>query len=170
MSRALVCSAESEYRSECGVVCEACRFLIGERRSRKDSYFQRDDRERRTLTNLLQFPSVEYAGVPASVFEGEREVSSSWHLIAWLVIFNLLDCIFTARALSMGFIEGNPVMAALFDVSLPLAMLSKTLVVGLGVYILWHYRHLKIAAYGLTALTAVYGLLVLYHISFQLAF
>jgi hypothetical protein len=169
MSRAQVCSAEPGFRSECGVACEACRFLIGERRSRTSNMNEWFDSERRSLANLMPIPVMEYAGATTSSFGGERKAAPSLYLLSWLMVFNLLDCLFTARALSMGYIEGNPLMAALIEVNLPLAMLSKTLAVGLGAYILWRFRHLKIAAHGLTILTAAYGLLVLYHISFQLA-
>lgn len=169
MSRAHVCSAEPEFRNDCGVSCEACRYLIGDRRNRISSRTQWSERERRSLTNLLPLAAVEYAGVPSSSFRSERKVSSALHLVLWLIAFNLLDCIFTARALSMGYIEANPVMAALIEINLPLAMFSKTFIVGLGALILWRFRHMKIAAQGLIVLTAAYGLLTLYHITFQLS-
>ncbi|MHB0915281.1 MAG: DUF5658 family protein [Thermoleophilia bacterium] len=124
--------------------------------------------ERRSWSGALSFPEVAFAGAPAPAFEAERKAVPAFYLLTWLVAFNLLDCLFTVRALLLGYVEGNPVMAAMIEFNLPLALLSKTLVVGLGAVFLWHYRHLTIALQGLRVLTAAYGLLVLYHIYFQL--
>lgn len=170
MSTAFVCSANPEYRSECDAGCESCSFLIGDRRDLRPGRIQWSRFERRSLMNLLPSPSLEYAGAPVAVAATvRRELPASWYPLVFLTLFNLIDCLMTSRALSLGYTEGNPLMAALLEVNLPLAMLLKSLLVGAGAYVLWRFRHLGIASRGLTLLTVVYGLLVAYHLSFQLA-
>lgn len=169
MAQALVCSANGEYRSVCDVACEACRFLIGDRRARAAAgRVQWTMPERRVIANLL--PSrLKLAGEGGDTYAIDGEpISAAWQLLALLVSFNILDCILTARALSLGYAEANPVMAALFEINLPLGMFAKTLFVGTGAFFLWRFRHLGIAARGLSVLTFIYGTLVLYHLSFQL--
>jgi len=125
--------------------------------------------ERRALTAILPAPAFSYAGAAAAGEISGRDRPAALHLLALLALFNLIDCLMTARALSLGYAEGNPVMASLLEVNLPLAMFIKTLVVGLGSYVLWRNRHLPFAARGLSALTVLYGLLAAYHLSFQLS-
>lgn len=168
MSQAVVCSADTEFRSNCGAGCQSCAFLISDRRAINAGGMQWHSFERRSLINLMPaLPSG--AAVGSITVSGHRSMTASWYLLACLVFFNIVDCIMTTRALSLGYAEGNPVMAALLDINLPLAMSFKALLVAAGAYLLWYFRHLSIASMGLTALTGVYGLLVVYHLSYQLA-
>lgn len=89
-------------------------------------------------------------------------------MVLLLVIFNIMDSLLTARALSLGFSEANPVMAGLFNMSLPMGMFFKSVIVGTGALFLWKYRHLPIAVRGITGATACYGAVILYHLFFQM--
>lgn len=168
MSNAVVCSADTEFRSDCGAGCQSCAFLISDRRVIDAGSLQWHSIERRSLINLI--PSLPTGAMVGGItVSGNKIRTGSWYLLAFLVFFNILDCLMTVRALSLGYAEGNPVMAALLEINLPLAMAFKALLVAAGAYLLWHFRHLRIASMGLTALTGIYGLLVAYHLSFQLA-
>ncbi|MHB8793730.1 MAG: DUF5658 family protein [Thermoleophilia bacterium] len=89
-------------------------------------------------------------------------------MVLLLVTFNLMDSLLTARALSLGFAEANPVMAGLFKMSLPMGMFFKSVIVGTGALFLWKYRHLPVAVRGITGATACYGAVIFYHLYFQL--
>lgn len=168
MPQALVCSANHEYRGSCSVGCTNCDFLISERRAAgpggRVEWLQS---ERRALTNLLPMPALEHAG-GASAVETGTERQAAGILLALLIAFNVIDCLMTARALSLGYLEGNPVMASLLEIDLPLAMFIKTMAVGAGGYFLWRNRRMAIAYRGLSGLTLLYGMLVAYHLAFQL--
>jgi len=69
----------------------------------------------------------------------------------------------------MGIEEANPLMAELFNVSLPAGMLLKSLLVAAGALILWWYWRLPLARRGMAVLTCFYGAVVAYHLFFQLA-
>lgn len=75
-----------------------------------------------------------------------------------LYILNLFDLIFTLYALSHGAEELNPLMRCV-----PIMIIYKVIVV--GALIRWmDKRSEPIARYGLWAITAVYGAVVLWHI------
>jgi hypothetical protein len=89
-------------------------------------------------------------------------------VITLLLSFNILDCVLTSRALTLGFEEGNPLMASLFRMSMPLGMTAKVAIVAAGALTLWRFRHLALAVRGMSVVTACYGAVVIYHLSFQL--
>jgi hypothetical protein len=127
--------------------------------------------DRRTTSNWL--PDYQFAGIgntspAAGSFTRDMTNWLPLLLTALLVTFNLLDSFFTARALSLGYTEANPVMAGLFTMSMPMGMLFKSVVVGLGALTLWKFRHLEMAMRGMTAVTAFYGAVIMYHMYFQI--
>ncbi|MBE0428825.1 MAG: hypothetical protein IBX61_03025 [Thermoleophilia bacterium] len=169
MNRKMVCAAAGDQRLACDNRCHACGFLKADRRASRESAICWTLDERRTISNLLPFSY--------SLAEGDGSLSTSrpWTrrlpamLLALLLTFNFLDMVLTARALSLGVAEANPVMAALFEISIPFGMVAKFAVVSAGGLILWRLRHLPLAARGMGALTASYGAVVLYHLAFQAA-
>ena len=81
-----------------------------------------------------------------------------------LVVLNVLDLLFTFRALALGAIEVNPLMALLFELAPTLAAVLKVkvaVVVVVGMWLLRRYRRtLQIA----TLATAWYATLFGYHL------
>jgi len=117
-----------------------------------------------------QLVGIDFSSTPTRPFFGEATWRESFPLLiaALLVTFNLLDSLLTARALSLGFAEANPVLAGLFNMSLPMGMFFKSVVVGTGALFLWKNRHLPVAVRGMAGATACYGAVILYHLYFQL--
>lgn len=130
--------------------------------------------DRRVLSSWFpagrQLAGIDFPSTSTRNLFGEVNWRESLPLIlaALLVTFNLLDSLLTARALSLGFAEANPVMAGLFSMSLPMGMFFKSVVVGTGALFLWKYRHLPVAVRGMTGATACYGAVILYHLYFQM--
>ena len=170
MEQNLVCTASTGHRDSCGSECKRCRHLKPDRRQQ---VFLMDwsAPERRVMSNLMPH-GLRLAGSDfiAAATRTEAETAPYvWPVIFLLMSFNIFDCLLTARALSLGFAEANPVMAGLFSVSLPLAMVAKALLVSAGALFLWRYRHMPLAARGMTAVTICYGAVVVYHLAFQLS-
>ena len=175
----LVCTAKRSHRTECGFGCSGCAYLIADRRSQPVQTIRWSNPDRRVMSNWLP-SNLQLAGAGAVAFLAEALPSSAGlpgrdaartqllFLGSLLITFNLLDSILTARALSMGYTEANPVMAGLFNMSLPMGMLFKSAIVGLGTMILWKFRHLPMAMRGITAVTVLYGAVIMYHLYFQI--
>ncbi|MHB0866572.1 MAG: DUF5658 family protein [Thermoleophilia bacterium] len=123
--------------------------------------------ERRFISNLTP------AGYGLAGIDGSVAAGGSWSmpltsaLMILLLFFNLLDVLLTARALSMGVVEANPVMAGLLSISIPFGMFAKFTAVSVGAWLIWRYRDLPVAARGMNLLTACYGAVVIYHLAFQ---
>ncbi len=171
MAAALVCTGNKQARFACDSTCEHCGLLMPDRRRQAASYL-RNAAERRYLNDWVPY-SLRLAGAGAggeTVTAAPRRSTAATPLLmaAALVIFNVMDSLLTARALSQGVVEVNPLMAGLFNFSLPLGMLLKTLLVAAGVLVLWGYWHLPLARRGMMALTGFYGAVVVYHLVFQL--
>lgn len=167
-----VCTAERSHRTDCGSGCSGCAYLINDRRKQSVQKLSWSDSDRRIMSNWLP-PNFELATAgahaPRSGVSGRDNAGATlMYLGALLIVFNLLDSILTARALSMGYTEANPVMAGLFNMSLPMGMLFKSAIVGLGAMALWKFRHLPVAMRGMTAATVLYGSVILYHLYFQI--
>ncbi len=172
MGERLVCTAHPSRRTDCGSGCSGCNYLIADRRTQRVHTIQWSDQDRRILSNWVpQSYRLAGAGFASKAVDGisRNEITTFPVVLAALLIsFNLLDSILTARALSMGFTEANPVMAGLFNLSLPMGMFFKSVVVGAGALFLWKVRHLQMAVRGMTAVTACYGAVILYHLYFQM--
>ncbi|MCL4472679.1 MAG: DUF5658 family protein [Actinobacteria bacterium] len=172
MAARFVCTAERSHRTDCGSGCSGCAYLINDRRKQSVQKLSWSDSDRRIMSNWLP-PNFELATAgahaPRSGVSGRDNAGATlMYLGALLIVFNLLDSILTARALSMGYTEANPVMAGLFNMSLPMGMLFKSAIVGLGAMALWKFRHLPVAMRGMTAATVLYGSVILYHLYFQI--
>ena len=77
---------------------------------------------------------------------------------------NILDLLLTNRALALGAVEANPIMAALFEVSPALAASLKLLVTGGVVAVIWNMRrYRRILEVSLIALVG-FGALVAYQL------
>jgi hypothetical protein len=164
----MVCTAPNQYRHACGDNCDDCKYLTADRRKSRVNTFQWSLPERRSLSHLLPH-GLPFEGVEAALGAPRVRV---WQLPAAFMLlllgFNALDAIFTARALSMGVTEANPVMAGLMDVNIPFALAAKFMAVSLGAWLLWRYRHLPVAWRGMQFLTVCYSFVVVYHLVFQL--
>jgi len=172
MAQRLVCTANVSQRFTCGFDCSGCGRLIADRRTEQVRTIRWSLPDRRVMSNWLPV-NHEHAGIgmstPVSGGIGrDGVVSFPLLLMVLLVTFNLLDSVLTARALSMGFTEANPLLAGLFDMSLPMGMLIKSAVVGLGALALWQWRHLPVARRGMNVAAVCYGAVIMYHLYFQL--
>ncbi len=169
MANEYVCTANIDYRSTCGTTCGKCELLLSERRRKRSNWLHWTFNERRLASNWIP-TDVEFEG---SALDGSdsrgRAGTLLWTLIILLFTFNVLDALLTARALSLGFAEANPVMAGLFDMSLPLGMAMKFAIVALGAFALWRFRSVELAVRGMVVLTGCYGAVVIYHLAFQLS-
>lgn len=169
MASEYVCIANTDYRSNCGTDCSECDLLRTERRRRRSNWLHWTFNERRQASNWIP---VELDINPAELNSAYGRSTAGkllWSLIILLVSFNVLDAVLTARALSLGFTEANPVMAGLFEVSVPLGMAMKFAIVAMGVFALWRFRSVMLAVRGMVVLTGLYGSVVLYHLVFQLS-
>ncbi len=175
MTDIMVCTADASNRSRCSSGCSNCNYLMTDRRGQQLKTIRWSHSEdRRIMSNW--FPSnYELAGAGFSStsqrpFFRDVTLAESFPLLLalMLVSFNLFDSLLTARALSMGFTEANPVMAGLFNMSLPMGMFFKSVIVGTGALVLWKFRHLPVARRGMTAVTGCYGAVILYHLYFQM--
>lgn len=84
-------------------------------------------------------------------------------VILVFVLLNLVDLLLTVQALSMGAIEGNPVMAYLFAVDPTLAALFK-IVVGAGIALtLWSARRYRRILETSLVMVAVMTAVLFYH-------
>ena len=175
MTDRFVCKADAAHRSICESDCSGCGHLIPDRRVQKIQTLHWSlSEDRRVVSSWFpssrQFAGVDFATTAARPIFGDITWRQSLPLVmaAVLVTFNLMDSLLTARALSLGFAEANPVMAGLFNLSLPMGMFFKSVIVGTGALFLWKYRHLPVAVRGMTGVTACYGAVILYHLYFQM--
>lgn len=175
MSEIMICTADASNHSRCSSGCSTCNYLMADRRGQQIKTIRWSHSEdRRIMSNW--FPSnYELAGAGFSAtrqrpFFRDVTLAGSFPLLLalMLVSFNLFDSLLTARALSMGFTEANPVMAGLFSMSLPMGMFFKSVIVVTGALVLWKFRHLPVAMRGMTAVTGCYGAVILYHLYFQM--
>lgn len=169
MATEYVCTADIDQRSICGTSCGGCNFLLAERRRKRTSWLHWTFNERRFASNWIP-GDIDFDG---SAISASDNSGGAGHLIMAMVVllfsFNILDGILTARALSLGFAEANPLLAGVFDMSLPLGMFMKFAIVVAGAAALWRLRDVTMAIRGMALLTACYGAVVLYHLAFQLS-
>ncbi|HKZ28053.1 MAG TPA: DUF5658 family protein, partial [Acidimicrobiia bacterium] len=79
------------------------------------------------------------------------------------VVLNIADLLLTVRALSLGAVEGNPVMALLFEIDPAMAAMFK-LVVGAGIALaIWSARRYRRMLEASLMLVAVMTLVLVYH-------
>ena len=160
MAERLVCTAHPSQRPNCSSNCGGCGYLIAERRAGEVRTGHWANPDRRVMSNWLptnyQLAGFGQPAAGTSLLSREAVTSIPVFLTALLVTFNLMDSLLTARALSMGFTEANPMMAGLFNLSLPMVMFLKSVIVGIGALFLWKVRYLSLAVRGLSAVTACF--------------
>jgi hypothetical protein len=84
-----------------------------------------------------------------------------------LFTLNFLDAVFTIYWVHFGFAtEGNQLMAGLLDIGYAPFLMVKIAVGALAAVVLWHWRNLRLAKYGLAlALTVYVGLMGVHFIT-----
>ncbi len=172
MAASKICSAGSAKRFACPSDCNQCNFLIEDRREVEvDTYLPHFSNRRRLNTWIPYSYRFAGDGIPAGPAGTASEPVSALPLVLMtgLILFNLLDALLTRRALSMGIPEGNPLMAGLLNSSMPAALALKSVFVGAGAFILWWHRSVPLAVRGMAVATGCYGLVVAYHLFFQLS-
>lgn len=98
----------------------------------------------------------------------------AWHLrgnnpalITLLILFNALniaDYVFTLKALSVGFIEGNPIMEKMFVAGPVAAGAFKIVLASAITLIIWIFRRYRLVLEISILFLIVYTLLIAYHI------
>lgn len=88
-----------------------------------------------------------------------------WHVLALVLIFNLLDATLTLAAVHVGIaVEANPFMAAILSLgSVPFVM-TKLGLVSLGVALLWRLRRRPMATIGGLAALSAYAFVMGCHV------
>ncbi len=132
--------------------------------------------DRRSRNGTFYYPERRYG------FERRRPAEGTWRARyhAWLeqyrhdndtiavvllvfVLLNLADLLLTVRALSLGAVEGNPIMAFLFAVDPTLAAMFKV-VVGAGIALaVWSARRYRRILETSLIIVAVMTAVLLYH-------
>jgi hypothetical protein len=86
-------------------------------------------------------------------------------VLAVLNVLNILDWRLTVLEMGMGFIEGNPVMAALFGVDSLAAGLFKIALMLTVTLIIWHGRQYRRLLEAAILSTMIYTALITYHLA-----
>lgn len=120
--------------------------------------------ERRTGFDR-RLPSRGFAGWYHRVLHAYRSNSRTIFLVLALVtVLNLADLVLTQRALILGAVEANPIMAALFDRSPYLAGIVKMSVGMIVVEVIWalrrYRRALELSIFAAVGMSALF----LYHL------
>lgn len=88
------------------------------------------------------------------------------YVAGMVIVLNLLDGIFTILYTRLGVAtEANPLMDQVLSASPLVFMITKLLLVSLGVCLLWRLRHRRAAAAGLIAVGSAYVCLLVHHLS-----
>jgi hypothetical protein len=84
---------------------------------------------------------------------------------SFVIVLNMLDGVLTLLWTGLGAAsEINPLMNLLLTIDPLLFMITKLLLVSLGVSLLWHYRANAFAAFSLYLCCTVYCSIILYHL------
>lgn len=90
---------------------------------------------------------------------------SQKNFLAGIVLFNLLDIIFTLLVIEKGFaVEANPFMLILLEKSKIIFASIKISLVSLCVFLLWRLRDYRIAKIATAFCFLTYGCLMWYHL------
>lgn len=88
------------------------------------------------------------------------------YVAGMVIVLNLIDGIFTILYTHLGVAtEANPLMDQVLSASPVVFMITKLMLVSLGVCLLWRLRHRRVAAAGLIAVGSAYACLFVYHLS-----
>lgn len=121
-------------------------------------------RERRSGFDRRR-PTTWSARIQERVLAGLRDEDRNvFTLLVIANVLNVLDFVFTLRALAHGAEEANPVMRALFSLDPATAGAVKVALV-LGVSLLvWRFRSYRLTLLAGVMLPVVFGLVLLYHL------
>lgn len=86
-------------------------------------------------------------------------------VLAIITLLNFADLLLTVRALSLGAVEGNPLMAALFDISPVLAGVLKMTIGMVVVEVIWAWRRYRRVLEFSMLLLGGMMLLFIYHLT-----
>jgi Ca2+/Na+ antiporter len=85
-------------------------------------------------------------------------------VLGLIFLLNLLDAGFTMILVQTGLAsEANPLLRRLAHEEWALFLLVKTVLVGLGLWVLWRFRTNRVTLAGMPVLLAIYLGVVLYH-------
>jgi hypothetical protein len=88
-------------------------------------------------------------------------------IVAFIIVMNILDALFTVFWVSTGLAkEANVLLRYLVEHYPVLFVVTKFTLVLAGTYILWRNRHNKYAVFGLFLAFLVYYALLLYHLGY----
>ncbi|MCL6473160.1 MAG: DUF5658 family protein [Firmicutes bacterium] len=165
-----VCYEGKDVTGKCNGPCEGCSSYGVERRlsNRRKKSFSFRLLERREGFDRRK-NHLGKKGLYQRVFrQGAYYLRHNYaKLIILLILFNMLnvaDFIFTLRALSYGFSEGNPVMNMLFTVGPSAAGLFKFALAGVITVAIWLFRRYRLVLEFSIFFLFVYMLLIAYHI------
>jgi hypothetical protein len=83
-----------------------------------------------------------------------------------IVVFNLLDAIFTLFLVTAGLaVEANPLMESALSQSPLMFMFAKLSLVSLGILFLWRMRRYRFAAYAILGSAVIYAAVIAYHVT-----
>jgi hypothetical protein len=83
-----------------------------------------------------------------------------------VIVLNLFDAIFTILYTRLGVAtEANPLMDQVLSASPIIFMITKLMLVSLGVCLLWRFRDRRSAAAGLIVAVSAYAWLLVHHLS-----
>jgi hypothetical protein len=166
-----VCYKGKKTNTECLVSCEKCEHYGEDRRKidrRRASgfslkfYERRDgfDRRRKKINRKNPYHLVFLQGAI-------HLKNSEYALVALLVLFNVFnvaDYLFTLKALSSGFKEGNPIMDAMFSISPVAAAAFKILMTLILTAFVWFFKRYRAVLEISILFIVIYMALIAYHI------
>lgn len=142
---------------------DAIRAMVrhGDRRRRRLNFVMRERRSGFDRRRPDTWPARLQGRALACLRDEDRNVFA---LLAIANVLNVLDLLFTLRALAHGAEEANPIMRALFSFD-PWAAGAVKVVLVLGVSLLiWRFRRYRLTLLAGVVLPLVFGLVFLYHL------
>jgi Domain of unknown function (DUF5658) len=97
--------------------------------------------------------------------DDHQQVGWLWTAVTAVLVLNLGDAIFTMWWVHAGVAtEANVLLADLVEGNAVGFALSKSLLVSLGLLLLWRQRRRRLAAFGIGLVCVAYSALLLYHL------
>lgn len=166
-----VCYKGKKSNNECEISCDRCENYGKERRNvdrRGRSgfslklYERRDgfDRRKKKLSRKNPYHVI--------FLQGAHHLRNSEFAVVGLLvlfnIFNIADYLFTLKALSSGFREGNPIMDAMFRISPIAAGAFKVFLTLLITAFVWYFKRYRVVLEISILFIIMYMSLIAYHI------
>lgn len=165
-----ICYEGKKHNSECHQPCEDCESYGVDRRkvNRRKNGISFKLWERREGFDRRQ-SHLNTRSLYHKVFRrGAVHLRNSYYaLILLLLVFNLLnlaDYFFTVKALSAGFVEGNPIMEYLFNLGPAAAMAFKVSLALIITMVVWVFRKYRVVLEISILFILLYMCLIAYHI------